>query len=76
MTTFHLFVSALVSGLLIGAFYAALASGLALVFGVLEIPNLAHPAAVVAAAMLVHTLNRVLVQRSEGEHISRPRNSW
>ena len=50
-------VSALISGVLLGAFYAAIASGLALVFGVLEIPNLAHPATVVAAAMLVHTLN-------------------
>jgi len=57
MTFLHLLVSALVSGVLVGAFYAALASGLALVFGVLEIPNLAHPAAVVAAAMIVHSLN-------------------
>jgi branched-chain amino acid transport system permease protein len=57
MVTTHLLVSALISGLLLGAFYAAIASGLALVFGVLEIPNLAHPAVVVAAAMLVHTLN-------------------
>jgi branched-chain amino acid transport system permease protein len=57
MVTTHLLVSALISGLLLGAFYAAIASGLALVFGVLEIPNLAHPAVVVAAALLVHTLN-------------------
>ena len=57
MINLHLLVGALVSGLLLGAFYAAIASGLALVFGVLEIPNLAHPAVVVAAAMLVHTMN-------------------
>ena len=57
MISTHLIISALISGLLLGAFYAAIASGLALVFGVLEIPNLAHPAAVVAAAMLVHSLN-------------------
>jgi len=57
MNYLHLLVSAVVSGVLVGTFYAALASGLALVFGVLEIPNLAHPAAVVAAAMLVHGLN-------------------
>jgi branched-chain amino acid transport system permease protein len=53
----HLFLSAILSGVLLGAFYASIASGLALVFGVLEIPNLAHPAVVVAAALLVHTLN-------------------
>lgn len=57
MVTLNLLVTALVSGLLLGGFYAAIASGLALVFGVLEIPNLAHPAVVVAAAMLVSTLN-------------------
>lgn len=57
MLTTHLLVGALVSGLPLGVFYAAIASGLALVFGVLDIPNLAHPAVVVAAAMLVHTLN-------------------
>ena len=57
MISLHLLVGALTSGVLLGAFYAAIASGLALVFGVLEIPNLAHPAAVVAAALLVHTLN-------------------
>lgn len=57
MFTLNLLVTALISGLLLGGFYAAIASGLALVFGVLEIPNLAHPAVVVAAAMLVSTLN-------------------
>ncbi len=57
MMTFHLLASAIVSGLLLGAFYAAIACGLALVFGILEIPNLAHPAIIVTAAMLVYTLN-------------------
>lgn len=57
MISVHLLIGALISGLLLGAFYAAIASGLALVFGVLDIPNLAHPAAVVAAALLVHTMN-------------------
>ena len=57
MISAHLLVNVLISGLLLGAFYAAIASGLALVFGVLEIPNLAHPATVVAAALLVSSLN-------------------
>jgi branched-chain amino acid transport system permease protein len=57
MVSVSLLTSALISGLLLGAFYAAIACGLALVFGILEIPNLAHPAVVVAAAMLVHSLN-------------------
>jgi len=57
MIASHIFISAIISGVLLGSFYAAIASGLALVFGVLEMPNLAHPAVVVAAAMLVHSLN-------------------
>lgn len=57
MISLHLFVNALISGVLLGAFYAAIASGLALVFGVLEIPNLAHSATVVAAALMVSSLN-------------------
>ena len=57
MLSTHLLVSAVVSGLPLGVFYAAIASGLAVVFGVLDIPNLAHPAVVVAAALFVHTLN-------------------
>ena len=36
MISLHLLVNVLISGILLGAFYAAIASGLALVFGVLE----------------------------------------
>jgi branched-chain amino acid transport system permease protein len=40
--------NALVSGLALGSIYALLALGLAITFGILHIPNIAHPALVVA----------------------------
>jgi branched-chain amino acid transport system permease protein len=40
--------NALISGLALGSIYALLALGLAITFGVLHIPNIAHPALVVA----------------------------
>lgn len=40
--------NALVSGLALGSIYALLALGLAITFGILHIPNIAHPAIVVA----------------------------
>ena len=52
-----LLVNALVSGLLIGAFYALAAAGLAVAFGLLDIVNIAHPAVMVAAAFVIAYLN-------------------
>jgi branched-chain amino acid transport system permease protein len=40
--------NALISGLALGSIYALLALGLAITFGILHIPNIAHPALVVA----------------------------
>jgi branched-chain amino acid transport system permease protein len=48
-----LLANALVSGLLIGAFYALASAGLAVAFGLLDIVNIAHPAVMVAAAFLI-----------------------
>jgi len=45
-----LLLNALASGLLLGAFYALAASGLAVAFGLLDVVNIAHPAVMVAAA--------------------------
>ena len=40
----ELLLNAIVSGLLLGGFYAAVALGLAIAFGQLDIVNIAHPA--------------------------------
>jgi branched-chain amino acid transport system permease protein len=52
-----LLANAVVAGLLLGGFYAAVAIGLAIVFGQLEIVNIAHPAFIIAGAYIAYILN-------------------
>jgi branched-chain amino acid transport system permease protein len=52
----ELLLNAVVSGALLGAFYAAVALGVAVAFGMLDIPNLAHPAFVMLGAFATYTL--------------------
>ncbi|MEP9377190.1 branched-chain amino acid ABC transporter permease [Aquabacter sp. CN5-332] len=47
------FVNAIGTGVMLGSIYAALALGLAVTFGLLHIPNIAHPAFVIAGAYVV-----------------------
>ena len=53
----ELLLSALVSGVLLGGFYAAVTIGLTLVFGYLNIVNIAHPAFIVLGAYLAFACN-------------------
>lgn len=50
------FIQTLVLGVLIGAVYALMASGLTLIFGVMRVINLAHGAFAILAAFLTYTL--------------------
>lgn len=52
-----LLVNAIVAGLLLGGFYAAVSVGLALSFGMLDIANLAHPAFIILGSFIVYILN-------------------
>jgi len=52
-----LFVNAIVAGVLLGAFYAAVAVGLAITFGQLDIVNIAHPAFVIVGSYVAWILN-------------------
>jgi branched-chain amino acid transport system permease protein len=49
--------NALASGLALGSIYALVALGLAITFGILHIPNVAHPALVIAGAYAVVMAN-------------------
>jgi branched-chain amino acid transport system permease protein len=50
------FVQALILGLLIGGVYALLASGLTLIFGVMNVINVAHGAFLIVAAFLTYSI--------------------
>jgi len=49
--------NAIASGILLGGFYAAVALGLAIVFGQLDIVNIAHPAFIIVGAYVTYILN-------------------
>ena len=51
---------AVVLGLLLGCFYAAVSVGLSISFGLLDVPQVAHPAFLVLASYCVFTLNVVI----------------
>ncbi|WP_198024798.1 branched-chain amino acid ABC transporter permease [Bradyrhizobium sp. Cp5.3] len=53
-----LVLDAVLSGFLLGAFYAALAVGVTITFGMLDVPNISHPAFTVLGAFLVFTANQ------------------
>lgn len=57
MLSADLLSNAVVAGILLGGFYAAVAIGLAIVFGQLDIVNIAHPAFIIVGAYVAHFAN-------------------
>jgi branched-chain amino acid transport system permease protein len=55
--SFDLLANGLVAGIVLGGFYAAVAIGLAITFGQLDIVNIAHPAFVIAGSYAAWILN-------------------
>ena len=55
--SFELLVNAVVSGLLLGAFYAAVTSGISISFGILDIVNIAHPAFIILGSYIAYSVN-------------------
>ncbi len=51
-----LFLNAIVSGLLLGGFYTAVALGLSIAFGQLDIVNIAHPAFIIIGSYFAYIL--------------------
>jgi branched-chain amino acid transport system permease protein len=52
-----LLINALVSGVLIGGFYAAVTAGVSLSFGILDIVNIAHPAFIILGSYVAYIVN-------------------
>ena len=58
--SFDLLINAVVSGILIGGFYAAVTSGVSLSFGILDIVNIAHPAFIILGSYISNIANATL----------------
>ncbi|MBX3087810.1 MAG: branched-chain amino acid ABC transporter permease [Cryobacterium sp.] len=56
MFSFELLFEAVVFGLLVGCFYAAISLGLSIAFGLLDVPHIAHAAFLVLAAYMTFLL--------------------
>jgi len=52
-----LLINAIVAGLLLGAFYAAVTVGISIAFGILDIVNIAHPAFVILGSYIAYIVN-------------------
>ena len=53
----ELFLNAIVAGLLLGGFYAAVSVGISISFGMLDVVNIAHPAFIILGSYIAYTAN-------------------
>jgi branched-chain amino acid transport system permease protein len=54
---FNLLINAIIAGLLLGMFYAAVSAGISISFGMLDIVNIAHPAFILLGSYIAYILN-------------------
>jgi branched-chain amino acid transport system permease protein len=54
---FSLLINAIVAGLLLGGFYAAVTAGVSISFGMLDIVNIAHPAFIILGSYIAYIVN-------------------
>ena len=54
----ELFINALIAGLLLGGFYAAVTVGISISFGILDIVNIAHPAFIILGSYIAYIVNQ------------------
>jgi branched-chain amino acid transport system permease protein len=58
--SWDLLVNAIVAGLLLGGFYAAVSAGISISFGMLDIVNIAHPAFILLGSYIAYYVNAKL----------------
>jgi len=58
MVTFNLLINAVVTGILLGGFYAAVTIGITIAFGMLDIVNIAHPVFIIMGSFIAYIVNR------------------
>jgi branched-chain amino acid transport system permease protein len=54
---FELLINAVIAGLLLGGFYAAVTLGVSISFGILDIVNIAHPAFIILGSYVAYIVN-------------------
>ena len=54
----ELLINAIIAGLLLGGFYAAVTAGISISFGILDIVNIAHPAFIILGAYIAYIVNQ------------------
>jgi branched-chain amino acid transport system permease protein len=59
MVTVNLLLNAVVTGILLGGFYAAVSIGITIAFGMLDIVNIAHPVFIVMGSFVAYIINRL-----------------
>jgi branched-chain amino acid transport system permease protein len=55
---FELLINAIIAGLLLGGFYAAVTVGISIAFGILDIVNIAHPAFIILGSYIAYIINQ------------------
>src|SRR5713101_1788360 len=60
MFSLDLAINAVVAGLLLGGFYAAVTIGVTISFGMLDIVNIAHPAFIMLGSFVAYIVNSIL----------------
>src|SRR5215470_14346870 len=55
--SFDLLINAIVAGLLLGGFYAAVTAGVSISFGMLDIVNIAHPGFIILGSYIAYIVN-------------------
>jgi branched-chain amino acid transport system permease protein len=56
----ELLINAIIAGLLLGGFYAAVTVGISISFGILDIVNIAHPAFIILGSYIAYIVNQTL----------------
>src|SRR5262252_6978838 len=57
LVSYDLVLNALIAGILLGGFYAAVTVGISIAFGILDIVNIAHPAFIILGSYIAYLIN-------------------
>jgi len=57
VVSYDLVLNALIAGILLGSFYAAVTVGISISFGILDIVNIAHPAFIILGSYIAYIVN-------------------